>query len=317
MQLCSETAQIPHSYLNLPSSFPLDNAYVCGSDGLVQHNHKLYYHFQKYDWDLENAENNPKTGEHKRRVVRRLEDGKLDTEQAHFLKGSYLLGISPFITSYYHFVTDLLHSLVQAPPWPILIPENLPKNYIKFLHQCGFKTHILSSHIYQIEQLWIPMLTESDWTPEKVTAVQSFAKNIIPSQPTFPSQRLYISRKLAGNRHLINEEDFLPILHQYGFQRIFLEQLTIKEQIHLMRKTSHVIAPHGAGLISTVFTAPQTHILEIRPILSSGQFCFEKLCACGWDNYEYLVPPKSGTFHLPPEMLHAVLNRWFLKTDPS
>ncbi|MDG1486875.1 MAG: glycosyltransferase family 61 protein, partial [SAR324 cluster bacterium] len=92
--------------------------------------------------------------------------------------------------------------------------------------------------------------------------------------------------------------------------KIYLEQLSIREQVQLFRSASHVIAAHGAGLTNVIFAPAAVKILEIRPLRTSGKFCFEKLFSLGWPNYEFLVPPKSGKFFLPVAELEKVLQRW-------
>ena len=305
---------IPFSPKHSTASLPLDEAYVSGFDGLVQQGSKLYFHFQRYDWDLLHPENNPPSGEHQRRVGRRLLEGGIDTSRSLKLKGEYILGISPFISSYYHFITDLLPYLLEAPAHPILIPQNMPASYVAFLQRCGFSTFTLNpDQVYCVEHLFIPMLTYPDWNLEKIRTLQDLSRQLVPlpSQSRTPYRRLYVSRKLVKKRHLINEEELLPWLHKYGFQRVFLERLPITEQVQMMRETSHLISPHGAGLVNTLFTPPSTVILEIRPILTSGQFCFEQLCSYGWPHYEYLVPPKRPTFCLDVSLLLNILTRWF------
>ena len=88
------------------------------------------------------------------------------------------------------------------------------------------------------------------------------------------------------------------------------DRFSISEQVELFRTASHVIAAHGAGLTNVLFAPADVRILEIRPELSSGQFCFEKLFSLGWPNSEVLVSPIKGKFELPPEMLNEVLERW-------
>ena len=82
------------------------------------------------------------------------------------------------------------------------------------------------------------------------------------------------------------------------------------EQVELFRTASHVIAAHGAGLTNVLFAHAEAKILEIRPELSSGQFCFEKLFSLGWPNSEFLVSTVKGKFEIPPEMLKEILERW-------
>ena len=59
-----------------------------------------------------------------------------------------------------------------------------------------------------------------------------------------------------------------------------------------------------------MFAPADVKILEIRPVLTSGQFCFENLFSLGWSGSEHLVPPRSGEFTLPLELLDEVLERW-------
>ncbi|MGK5091716.1 glycosyltransferase family 61 protein [Deltaproteobacteria bacterium TL4] len=298
--------------VNLRSEFPLQKACLDAKDGLVQHENQLFFHFQRYLWDLGHPENNPKDCEHQRRVESRIKEGLPKSQGAVLLKGKYVLGISPFINNYYHFICDLLPCLRALPPqWTVLLPDNFPSGLLSFLQQCRLSLQLLAPKVYWVEQLLIPPITKNDWNPEKIQQIQELGQCLAPSTAITPFRRVYISRKLVKKRHLVNEEELLPYFHRYGFERLFLERLSIVEQIRLMRETSHLIAPHGAGIVNLLFAPFSTHLLEIRPILSSGQFCFEKLCAYGWDNYEYLIPPPCGEFYLASELLLPVLKQWF------
>ena len=86
--------------------------------------------------------------------------------------------------------------------------------------------------------------------------------------------------------------------------------MSIREQVELFSSTSHVIGAHGAGLTNVIFAPFDVKILEIRPLLNSGQFCFENLFSLCWPNNEFLVPSKSGKFILPVSALEEVLLRW-------
>ena len=89
-----------------------------------------------------------------------------------------------------------------------------------------------------------------------------------------------------------------------------MEKLSIDEQVELFRTASHVIGAHGAGLTNVLFAPSNLKILEIRPVFSSGQFCFEKLFSLGWCKYEVIVPPQIGRFILPTNLLEEILDLW-------
>ena len=291
----------------------LENALLSAEDGLVQSGDRIWFHFQKFPWHLSNPENNPAAGEHRRHIEARLSLGLADPANARLLKGTYHLGISPHIYSYYHLLTDLLSHLIEAPRFPVLVPEFMPVAFLDFLKDAGFEVLVLGAEIFHVEKLIIPDMKVPDWNVDKIKKIQSFVENLYPLLPSHKSKlpkKIYVSRKLAIKRHLANEEDFLGLLNEHEFHKVFLEQMSIREQVELFLSASHVIAAHGAGLTNVIFAPADVKILEIRPLRSSGQFCFENLFSLGWANNEFLVPPKSGVFFLPLDALEAVLLRW-------
>jgi hypothetical protein len=84
--------------------------------------------------------------------------------------------------------------------------------------------------------------------------------------PESPDRRVYISRERAARRKLINEHELWPLLRDAGFEKVFMEDLTFDEQVSLMRQTSILAAPHGAGLTNMMFCPPGTHIVEIADL---------------------------------------------------
>ena len=294
----------------------LENVLLSAADGLVQSGDQIWFHFDKYPWHLSKPDRNPNIGEHQHRIETRISKGLPDPLGAKPLYGTYYLGISPHIYSYYHLITDLLVNLIGVKKYPILVPKFMPISYINFLRNIGFQVKILPPKIFFIEKLLIPKTNKPDWNKTKVKKIQYFFDYLlyqsIPqiSQEFEYNKKIYVSRELAIKRHLSNESEFLPILKKYNFTKIFLERLSIPDQIKLFSKVSHVIAPHGAGLINVLFASTQIKILEIRPLLTSGQFCFENLFSLGWPNYDFIVPPQTGKFYLPVDQLEKILIRW-------
>jgi Capsular polysaccharide biosynthesis protein len=256
----------------------VENGFLFGADGLVQSGDQIWFHFQKYPWDLSCQEKNPGAGMHRRIIESRLRKGLHGTSKAPFLQGTYHLGISPHIYSYYHLMTDLLPHLIDKPRNPVLVPKFMPQSFIEFLKQAKFEVKILPKKTIIVELLCIPEMNLPEWDSNKVKKIQTFFKNLITKNDyegfndATPLNRIYISRKLAVKRHLTNEEEFLPLLKKHKFRRVYLEEMSIMEQFILFSKASHIIAAHGAGLTNVLFAPTDVRILEIRPELSSGQF---------------------------------------------
>lgn len=76
-------------------------------------------------------------------------------------------------------------------------------------------------------------------------------------------RRIYISRRKAKIRQVVNEKEVMEFLSQYGFESVVLESLPVVEQASLMAEAEAVISPHGAGLTNAIFCSPGTKIIEI------------------------------------------------------
>ena len=134
----------------------LENVLLSAADGLVQSGSQIWFHFQKYPWDLSHPELNPGAGEHRRHIEARLTLGLAESTGARVLSGTYHLGISPHIYSYYHLLTDLLPHLIESPKYPVLVPEFMPASFTDFLTQAEFEIQVLPPDIFLVEQLLIP-----------------------------------------------------------------------------------------------------------------------------------------------------------------
>ena len=77
------------------------------------------------------------------------------------------------------------------------------------------------------------------------------------------SEKIYISRAKAKNRQLINELEVRELLETRGFKTIFLEELSVLEQVAIFAKARVIVAPHGSGLTNLVFCSPNTKIVEL------------------------------------------------------
>ncbi|MGD1717418.1 tetratricopeptide repeat protein, partial [Dapis sp. BLCC M172] len=76
-------------------------------------------------------------------------------------------------------------------------------------------------------------------------------------------ERIYISRKYADYRKVINEQEVVNFLHKFGFISVTLESISVAEQTSYMAAAKVIVAPHGAGLTNIIFCSPGTKIIEI------------------------------------------------------
>jgi hypothetical protein len=90
-------------------------------------------------------------------------------------------------------------------------------------------------------------------------------------------RRLYISRSLAENRRIMNEQEVIGLLQAFDFQPLNLETMTVAEQISAFASAEAIVAPHGAGLANLVFCRPGTKVIELFHPTSVNP-CFLALC---------------------------------------
>lgn len=76
---------------------------------------------------------------------------------------------------------------------------------------------------------------------------------------------VYISRSRSSQRKLLNEVELEGIFRGKGFAVVFLESLTLNEQIKIFRRAKVIVAPHGAGLTNLVFCKNLQYLIEIFP----------------------------------------------------
>ncbi|EAW38418.1 tetratricopeptide repeat protein [Lyngbya sp. PCC 8106] len=114
------------------------------------------------------------------------------------------------------------------------------------------------------KQVIVPNLTEefgiSEWKCHYLKQAFLHPK-LRPKIPCY--KRIYIDRNKAGYRKTINNQAVVQLLEKYGFQRIYLETLSIVEQAHYLNAAEVVVAPHGAGLTNLTFCNPGTKVIEI------------------------------------------------------
>lgn len=85
-----------------------------------------------------------------------------------------------------------------------------------------------------------------------------------PTGPHRKRRRLYISRRRARYRRVLNEETMLRLLESYGFEEIDLEKLSFREEVELFHEAEVVLGPHGAGFAG-LFFAGEIDVVVLYP----------------------------------------------------
>jgi glycosyltransferase involved in cell wall biosynthesis len=85
------------------------------------------------------------------------------------------------------------------------------------------------------------------------------------------TRRLLIGRK-GPTRKIQNFDQVQSFLAVHGFETIFLEGASMKEQILLFQSAEFVVGAHGAGLANLLFCEPATKVIEFMPSVEMRPF---------------------------------------------
>ncbi len=123
-------------------------------------------------------------------------------------------------------------------------------------------------------------------------------------------ERIYVSRSKAKHRRILNEQALLPILTEYGFSVVHLEDCSVDEQISIMQFAKIVVGAHGTGLNNLLYCDPGTKVLEIFPGSNSAMGLVFMLSASIDLDYFYLMG--SGV-----KGKRNTINWYDIKIDPD
>jgi hypothetical protein len=203
--------------------------------------------------------------------------------------------------NYYHWMHDILQSLylvIELLPKDIvfIVPNNLTRWQYESLNAIGLNVERLCSftgnEIWELDTLYFspPTTISGHDLPEANKWVQSslYKKfKVVPSCRNI-KERIFISRRLARGRKIVNETEMQLILQEYGFQTYLLEEMSLEEQVNLFAKAKVVVASHGAGLTNLMFAQPGTRVLEIFEPSHISSLCYWSLCESMKHKYWYL-----------------------------
>jgi hypothetical protein len=79
------------------------------------------------------------------------------------------------------------------------------------------------------------------------------------------SPKIFISRRQAAFRRVINEDEILRALAPLGFVSYVLEEMSFSNQVRLFSQAEIIVTPHGAGLTNMIFSQNPTTIELFGP----------------------------------------------------
>lgn len=180
--------------------------------------------------------------------------------------------------NYSFWMTDSLVRLFEAisltkTSFKLIYPENWDN--ISFVQETLAlfpnieKERIPSGQHLYIQHLLLPSCRKwsAEFDRQRIQPLSNYLlqkiTNKIKSKVKTYGEKIYISRNHRNVRGVINEQELATYLKKEGFTTVYMEKLSVLEQIALMQNVKIVLTPHGAGCANLMFMQPQSFFIEM------------------------------------------------------
>lgn len=257
-----------------------------------------------------------------------ISESDFDNKLPSYFPGTIAIICCNFHDIYYHWLFDLL------PKIKILEEANIEYDAI-YLPKPSFPFQVDTLKLIGLEK---PIIYASDNTKisaAKAIHIDKITNDTIPphwvyeyirgiglrsSSKVTAQRKIYISRKFARNRRVLNEDKLVNLFLKNSIDVICSEKLSLDNQIKIFNQASLIISPHGSGLSNIVFANPQTKIIELKGP-RCGETSFARLA--DWAKLDYIsIAHKETLCEQGLQKFKSVLNldkycAWDFNVDPN
>jgi hypothetical protein len=229
----------------------------------------------------------------------------------HRITGSHALVVSEF-GGYFHWLTEALPRIAELR-----------------LLGLGDVGLVVSRRLTPVQREWLEQLGVDRWTayeeglspdvlvwPRPVAhtghppawACLWLREQLLGDRVPEAARRLYVTRRDAASRRVVNEDDVVAFLRGHGFEVVQPERLTLTEQAELFARAAVVVGPHGAGNANMLFSRRAMLVEFFEPGYVNG--CFYSLSQALGHPYWYLLGEREAAadIRVPLDQLERVLD---------
>lgn len=183
--------------------------------------------------------------------------------------------------NYCHWIFDSLHriiSLVEAFGMSANGPDILVHGHADFYERslarlgvsAGRTLSLTGRQRLHFDELYVSSSSFRDLRPPAQTGsgqvLRSVREALLGSRVCAGGARaVFISRKEASRRRVLNEPDLEQALGSLGFETVVPGELSFEEQIASVSNADIVVGCHGAGQTNHLFARPESTLIEIFP----------------------------------------------------
>jgi len=197
-----------------------------------------------------------------------------------------------------------VHSLARAipsEPVTMIMPDTVSQVMLESL-VCVLPANFTLEYLppdtwFQLEHMVWPSLVTgrcNGFLPsDYLDAIRRpiFQRLGLPLAPV-SADRLYVSRRNARCRCVVNEDALVALLERYDFKVVLVEYLSFHEQVEIFHRASVVLGPHGAGLHLMGYSG-KIDVVVLHPNRTPQNF-FHTMAKGLGQRYHYVLTTDPG-----------------------
>lgn len=205
----------------------------------------------------------------RRKIIKHVAHGRHDIEEGYLFSGLWW-------KNYYHFLMDSCLRFVDlqeqgafTDDTTLLLhsqPNSWQQSYLSLLGLGDHKTILTDSHPLNVKRLLVAAPRRHRFVVS-MDAVNTFRLRMfdrLGMDDIAPKRKIFVSRRTAKFRRILNESEVESCLVQHGFEILTPENLSVTDQIKLFSQAETIVAPHGAGLANMIYSK-KPKIIELFP----------------------------------------------------
>jgi capsular polysaccharide biosynthesis protein len=217
---------------------------------------------------------------------------ELEVESAFLLCGAHTIDFGHWITEY--LPRYAMARLADLPDVPVLIDERMPPTHRESL-ELLLPAHaeiIVVPHlaVARVRQAWFapnpmymgfyPVRMDDRYWSLVATHAERFARLVAqlvqdlhagaglrgdPASGELGGRRLFLARKPRQKKKLLNHLALEETAAGHGFEVIYPQDMTFRDQLSAIRDATHVVGPDGSAVFLTLFARPGTKLAVLSP----------------------------------------------------
>ena len=203
----------------------------------------------------------------------------------HFKNGFFIGGSDNFGHWLFNCIGRLNYLEFLEDKIPIIIHDYIPQRFVDCISyfaknnpiiKIPANTLCLFDNLFVGTTSWYVDDKKVYWWCESTVKFlnENFTKNKLITQ----NKSIYLSRKFTNWRKIVNEELLISQLKELNFEVVYIEELTIEDQIALTLDSNVIISPLGASCCLFLFGAQGTRCITLLPNMVSPMYLTELYC---------------------------------------